>query len=134
MDVGDGAGFGEERGDLLVGVAGDAAADTGHEEGKVRTADGKLDEILHFAGYRGKGAAHGGDGIAPALESASLAQYSPELLQRNARCTCTVVAIFIAAEDKDLPSLEFAYPCRGDAACRRSSLIPEARQPGGFLL
>ena len=127
MDVGDVAGRGEERGNLGIGVAGDAAADARDEEGKVGVADGEPDELLHFALDCSKGAAHGGDGVAPALESATLAHYGPELLQSDARGIRTVVAIFIAAEDEDLPSLEFAYPYRSDAACRCYSLIPEAR-------
>lgn len=49
MDVGDVAGLGEERGDLVVGVSGDAAANARDEEGKVGVAGGKLDELLHFA-------------------------------------------------------------------------------------
>ena len=72
MDVGNVNCGGEQRGDLFGGEAGDAAADTGHEERQVLMFPGERDKIVNIRFYRLYPTLHCWDGIALSLQSYAL--------------------------------------------------------------
>ena len=62
-DVGEAEGGGEQRGDVAVSEAGDAAADAGDVEFERRMGLGKLYKLVDVWLDGGDAALHGGDGV-----------------------------------------------------------------------
>ena len=105
-------GAGEERRDLVVAEAGDAAADAGDIEEQFRMRLGESDEFVHI-GLDGLHAAlHRRNGIALALQPDSLPHHGAELPPGHIGGPAAVPAGQIAAEDENLVRPEFRNEIR----------------------
>lgn len=115
MDIGQTVGPGKERGDLFYAVAGDSAANARHEEGQLRMAVRKQDELIDLAGDGPDGTAHRRDGITLPLQAAALSVHGAEVLQREACGAAVVVSGLVGAEHEDLARLKRGDDIRGHA-------------------
>lgn len=101
----------EERGDLLGGEAGDAAADSGNEEAEFGVAVGKDDEAVYCVVEFEEGA-HGGDSVRLSLESFALSPHGTEAVH-GLTCGASAVATGgVAAEYEDFVIVQRGYVVR----------------------
>lgn len=98
-------GFGEEGGYFFVGEAGDAAADTGDEEGEFGMDLGKGDELIDVRADGIYAALHRGDGVTLALQTDALAPDGAKLAIGGISGSASMSACEVAAKDEDLVRL-----------------------------
>ena len=99
--------FGEERRDVSVPEAGDAAADAGDVEEELRVLLRERDEIVHERLDGFHAALHCGDGVALAAKTDSAAHLGAELPEGDIGGSSAMHAGQVAAKYEDLIGLQF---------------------------
>lgn len=92
----------EQRGYLLVGEAGYAAAYARHKETQLGAARGIADEVVYIGLYRLDAALHGGNRVALAVVAHALAHHCAETPASHARSSAAVGSSQVASEHKHL--------------------------------
>ena len=114
IDVRQGEGGAEEGCHLLGGVAGDAAADGGDEEGEFGVLAGTVEETAD-GGCQGGGSFHGGQGVGLSLQTFALSEHGAEASPGEEGGTSAVHSLDVAAKDENLSWLQLADAVGGDA-------------------
>ena len=98
--------LGEERGDVSVPEAGDAAANAGDVEEELQVLLRECDEIVHVGLDGFHAALHGGDGVALAAKTDSAAHLGAELPEGDIGGSTAMHASQVAAKYEDLIGLQ----------------------------
>ena len=96
----------EERGDLLVGEAGNATADAGYEEREIGTLLGELDKLIDIRTDGLYPALHRGDAIALTLQSYTLSHNSSKFAVGHIGCASAMHTLEVAAKHENLVRLQ----------------------------
>ena len=138
-NVVDGVGLAEQRGYFFVGESCNAAADACDEECEFGMRLGERDEFVHIRTDGVDASLHGGDGVAPALQSYALSHDGSELAVGRVGGATAVQTIQVAAENEYLVRLQFGNEFRGGPFVfhmmtdeiilvqKRSNLMPRER-------
>lgn len=95
-------GCGEEWGYIIVGKAGDAAANTGNEEGEIRMGLGEQDKLIDIRTNGFYPALHSGDAVTLALQAYALPHDGAELTIGDVSGATAMHACKVATKNKNL--------------------------------